>query len=285
MIVDFRARPPSPEFNAFFNPEFTARVSRRAGASHLPQAFVEGSVDRFFAEMDAAGVDVSVVLGRNSPAVAAGATTLPAGIIPNAHIADLQAAHPGRVVGFAGIDVSNGIHDALAEIEKWVVNGPLHGIFIEPQRALASAPDDPRIDPVYDLCQDHGIPVNIMTGPLTGGHVGFADPAPIDVVAGRYPRMPIVCGHGCWPYVDDMIAVAYKHESVFVSPDCYVFMPGAAERYVGAANGFMADQFLFGTAYPIYSFEEGVERFRRLPFTPEALDKAFGLNAKRLLGL
>lgn len=285
MIIDQRARPPTPEFNSFFQKEFLEGLARRVGARSLSQAYLDESLEDFVAEMDASGVDVAVALGRNSPAMTTGKIAAPACLISNQHLVDLQSQYPDRIIGFAGIDVAGDIHDPIAEVETFVVNGGLHGIFIEPQRALEANADDPRIFPLYELCQAESIPVNIMTGPVSGTHVGFADPAPIDRVAGQFPDLNIICGHGCWPRVDEIIAVAFKHQNVFVSPDCYLFMPGAAARYVEAANGFMADQFLFGSAYPVLPLDQAVEDFKKLPFSSDSLEKALGLNAKRLLNL
>ena len=42
---------------------------------------------------------------------------------------------------------------------------------------------------------------------------------------------------------------------------------------------------MFGTAYPIRALKESVDEFKELPFTPEAMDKALGQNARRLLKL
>ena len=47
----------------------------------------------------------------------------------------------------------------------------------------------------------------------------------------------------------------------------------------------MADQLLFGTAYPIRRLKQTVEDFKSLPFKPESLEKALGGNARRLLGI
>ena len=285
MIIDMRARPPTPHFNSFFQPAFLKGLANRIGAKHLSQAYLDESVSDFVDEMDTAGVDIAIALGRNSPAMTTGKIAAPAGIVPNQHIADLQTQFPGRIVGFAGIDVAGAIHDPIIETQEYVINGDLHGIFIEPQRAFPSDPDDPRIFPLYELCEAKGVLVNIMTGPVSGTHVGYADPAPIDRVAGQFPDLKIICGHGCWPRVDEIIAVAYKHANVYVSPDCYLFMPGASGRYVEAANGFMSDQFLFGSAYPVLPLDQAVEDFKKLPFSSDTLEKALSLNAKRLLNL
>ena len=210
---------------------------------------------------------------------------MPACEIQNDHVLDLQRRYPKRIVGFAGIDVSNRIHDANTEIELFVEKEGLRGVFLEPQRALPGDPDDPRIFPIYEKCQGLGIPVSLMTGPLAGSNVGFADPTPIDVVASNFPELKIVCGHGCWPRVAEIIAIALKHENVFVSPDVYQFVPGVSSLYIDAANGFLADQFVFGSAYPVYPLKQAVDDFCKLGLKPASLDKALGLNAMRILGM
>ncbi len=285
MIVDFRARPPTPEFKAYFQPELVEGLGQRMGARSVSPAFLEGSLEGFFTEMDDAGVDYIVALGRNSPEVVSGGITLPACAISNEHILDLQTRYSDRIVGFAGIDVSNTAHDALREIERFVVDEGLKGVFLEPQRALGAHPDDPRLFPVYELCADKGIPVSMMTGVLAGAHVGFADPTPIDIVASRFPDLKIVCGHGCWPRVAEIVAVALKHPNVFISPDVYQYLPGISALYFEAANGFLADQFVFGSAYPIYPLKQAVEDFHEFGLTPASLQKALGDNAGKLLGL
>ena len=283
MIIDFRGRPPTPEYLTYFDAPRVEWFARRVGAKGMSQAFLDASLDGFFEEMEEAGIDYTVALGRNSPEMMVGERRFPAGIIPNSHVLDLQTRYPDKVIGFAGVDVTNKIHDALAEIDEFVAEKGLKGVFVEPQRSRGH-PDDPGIFPIYERCIELDVPVSIMSGPFAGPDIGFSDPARIDAVATRFPSLKIIAGHGCWPYVTEIIAVAFKHANVYVSPDIYHFAPGS-EAYVEAANGFMADQLLFGTAYPIRLLKQTVEDFKSLSFKPETLEKALGGNARRLLGI
>jgi predicted TIM-barrel fold metal-dependent hydrolase len=70
---------------------------------------------------------------------------------------------------------------------------------------------------------------------------------------------------------------------VWVSPDMYLFLPGW-QMYVDAANGYLQDRFLFGTAYPALPFRPTVERFLALPFEDRVRPKLLYENARRLLG-
>jgi len=284
MIIDFRGRPPTEEFLTYFDAPRVERMARHVGAKSMSDAFVTRSVSAFFREMEEAGITRTVALGRNSPELMHGTKRFPPGIIPNAHIVDLQRRYPDRIIGFAGIDASNTLHDALKEIDTYVAREGLHGIFVEPQRAFKGHPDDPRIFPIYERCLELDVPVVISSGPYSGPDISFTDPAHIDVVASQFPELKIVCGHGCWPYVLQIIAVAYKHPNVYISPDCYHFVVGG-EDYVVAANTFMGDQLLFGTGYPFRPLKQTVEDFRRLGLQEDALEKALYRNAQRLLGL
>jgi uncharacterized protein len=64
----------------------------------------------------------------------------------------------------------------------------------------------------------------------------------------------------------------------------YLFLPGG-QLYVEAANGYLQDRFLFGTAYPALQFQETIERFCRLPFSDKVLGKVLFDNAARLLAM
>lgn len=86
------------------------------------------------------------------------------GNVPNEDIAAIVADYPEKFIGVAGIDPTNRAK-ALEEIERFVVNGPLKAVGMEPG-VLASPmyADDRRIYPIYEYCAEHGIPVLLMGG-------------------------------------------------------------------------------------------------------------------------
>lgn len=122
-----------------------------------------------------------------------------------------------------------------------------------------------------------------MSGPTTPD-LTFNDPFAIDVVAKTFPKLKIVCCHGFYPRVADIITVAFRNENIFVSPDMYTFAPGG-QLYVEAANGFMKDQFLFGSSYPFRPMKQGVEDFQALGLSEEAYAAATYQNAQRVFGV
>jgi predicted TIM-barrel fold metal-dependent hydrolase len=279
-IIDFRCRPPTPAFRAYFDMPRVEWMSRRLGARSLSPAYVQGSMELFWQEMDEAGIEIGIVLGRNSPAVFMGKPFKEA-FIPNEEIAELQSRHP-RLIGFGGIDSSNAAHDARKETVRCIDELKLAGVFIEPGRQILSHPNDDRLLGIYEICVDRDVPVVIMSGPYAGADIAASHPVYIDQLATRMPALKIVVGHGAWPWVDEMIGVAFKHTNVYVSPDIYLFAPGG-ERLAAAIDGALQDQFLFATAYPLRPLVQTVEDCGKFNLPQECAAKFFRENALRLL--
>lgn len=282
-IVDMRLRPPlaswvsKPQFG-----EDTGYYPTRLGFPR-PRSAMERSMDLLLAEMDEAGIRYGVVMGRQSAP--------PLGRIPNEEIADLLAVHPDRFIGVAGVDVGNP-RDALAEAEKALNQGVFRGISIEPgcssEPMLAS---DPRMHDLYALCQEKEVPISIglslsMTRAAGYNH-SFASPLPILDVAATFPKLTIVVSHAAWPFVTDVLAVAFVYPNVFVSPDLYqntVNMPGAHE-YIRAAKLYLGDRLLFGTAYPSCPLVESVSSFNDWNLDADLKERILFRNAERLFSI
>jgi len=277
-VIDARARPPSPEYLSYFTPPHVAFFGKRLGMKGLPKSYANGSVEEFFSEADAAGIDRLIVVNRIVPA--AGGS--PASDVPNEHVADLVTDYPDRLLGVAGIDVGGDFGDPLEQTRKAVTKLGMRGIHISPTRsALATRADDRRLYPLYELCTELDVPVIIMTGPFAGPNIEDTHPGYIQRVAVDFPRLPIVCGHACWPFATEMLGVAYRHENVYVSPDAYLFMPGS-EVFVQAANGFLQDQFLYGSAYPVRELDACLDAFLELRLSADVFRKTLGANAARV---
>lgn len=227
-------------------------------------------------EMDAAGVRYGVVPGRISPVL---------GTIEADDVQSIVAAHPDRLFAYAGIDPLDR-RKAIAAIERAMSRGA-KGVVLEP--GLSSRPmhlDDPRMYPIYAHCEDRNIPVLFMAGGNAGPDITYTSPEHIDRVARDFPELRIISGHGNWPWVAEIIHVCYRRPNIWLSPDMYLFggMPGALD-YVNAVNGFLAERFLFGTAYPLLPFKEALEAFLRFPLKESVLDRVLYANAAELLGL
>ena len=126
-----------------------------------------------------------------------------------------------------------------------------------------------------------------MAGGNAGPDTTYSSPEHIDRVARDFPNLVIVSAHGNWPWVSQIIHVCYRRPNIYLSPDMYLFgrLPGASD-YINAANGFMADRFLFrvglsGTA----GGPGGARIFEVSSLRNRSYDRVLYTNAARLLGV
>lgn len=279
-IIDMRLRP--TWLHRFFGstpgtPEYeTVRwLNRRVGSKDVDHFAASGSLPRLLAEMDQAGIAVGVMVGRSTPTVR----------IPNDDLAAFATSSAGRLVGIASVDpVELGPEAARAELRRAVLELGLRGVnFDAGFYATALRADSERLLPLYEDCQQLGVPAFIMSGPTTP-NLADNDPLAVDIVARTFPKLPIVCCHGFYPHVAEIITVALRNENVFVSPDMYMFSPGG-QLYIEAANGFLQDQYLFGTSYPFRAMSQSVADLHSMELDEPVLQKVRSSTARKLLGL
>ena len=152
-------------------------------------------------------------------------------------------------------------------------------------RHVGFYPDDFILYPIYQRCAELGIPVNLMSGPLGDPDFRHVEPGRIARVATEFPNLKIVVTHGCYPHVTGILAAAYKCSNIFISPDQYIFMPGAGP-YIEAINSeACGDQMIFATAYPASPLKAYIEKTLKLGISEKALEKYAYKNVARLLGL
>lgn len=276
-IIDFRLRPPLKGFLdmvMYSAAERRDRITRQHGMEPAESA-QKKSMDLLLRDMNEAGVTTGVVMGRYSGLY---------GSVSNQDVADIVKAYPGRFVGIGSIDPSNR-RAAIRQIDEALALG-LKGINLEPGAySLPLYADDRRLYPIYAYCEDQGLPVTVMAGGSAGPDLSYTNPVHIDRVAADFPGLKIAISHGAWPWVQEILHVAFRRPNVYISPDQYLCnMPGMND-YLIAANGYLADRFLYASSYPFISVKGYAEWFRKLPIRPELLDRIMYGNAARFLGL
>jgi predicted TIM-barrel fold metal-dependent hydrolase len=276
-IIDFRLRPPLKGFLdliMYANAERRDAATRRHGMEPA-QSAQKQSMELLLKEMDDAGVTLGVVMGRFSGVY---------GSVTNQDVAEIVKAYPERFVGVGSIDPSDR-RRALRQMDEALSLG-LKGINLEPGAYPTPLyADDRRLYPIYAYCEDRGIPVVIMAGGSAGPDITYTNPAHVDHVCGDFPGLRVAVTHGGWPWVQEILHVAYRHPNLYVSPDQYLCnMPGA-DDYLTALNGFLSERFLYGSSYPFIGAKAYADWFRNLPIRPEVMDDVLYRNAARFLDL
>lgn len=276
-IIDFRVRPPMPGIdNQIFwtNPARRDGFNRKLGFTPAPSA-TQVSLPLLFEEMDAVGVTLGVVIGRVSTSL---------GTTSNDDVAKTVREHPTRFVGIAGVDPLDR-RAAMDEIDRAASLG-LRGVNIEPGTyRIPLHADDRRLYPIYGHCEDADLPIVLMTGGNPGPDLSYTDPIAVDRVAADFPKLKIVISHGNWPWVHQILHVAFRRPNVYLSPDMYLFDLPGSDDYVKAADTYLADQFIYASAYPFTPLKDYAERFLQLPIRPASMQKVLYDNAARILKL
>lgn len=276
-IVDFRLRPPALGFlrsKIYAAPENRDGYTRKLGWPSVRSAQAQ-SMEMLLAEMDAAGISTGVAVGR---------TTATLGSIANADVAAIAAQYPGRFIGVGSADTSDRTV-AFRMIDECLELG-LRAVNLEPGvSAVPMRSDDRRLYPIYAKCEDAGLPVIVMAGGGAGPDLSFTDPVALDRVLADFPRLRLVCSHGGWPWVQEILGVAFRRSNLWLCPDMYLgSLPGTAE-YLRAADGFLSERFLFGTAYPFCPLKPYVDWFLSQGLSSSSLDRVLSRNARDLLGM
>lgn len=278
-VIDMRSRPAflhdfygktpgTPDF------EVVKWLNGRVGSKNVEHFTRSSTFEGYLREIKDTRIAASVIVGRDTPAIKHS----------NDEIHEIVRRH-GELVGVGSIDPHRwGVKAALVEVERAIKVLGLKAINVEPGfgSPLARA-DDPMLYPIYDACAQLGVPVSIMSGP-TAPSLDMVNPTAVGHVARAFPKLQIICYHGFYPFVNEIIGVAFRWENVFIVPDMYIFAPGGS-LYVEAANGCMRNQILFGSSYPFRPMAQSINDYRMLGFKEGVIDDVMYGNAKRVLSL
>lgn len=276
-VIDFRIRPPFKGFLGtlmYTQPERRDRFTRQLGLEPSPAA-TQKSCDMLIAEMDVASVDIGVVVGRNTGFL---------GSVPNADVMEFVKLHPKRFIAVASVDLTSR-KKAIREINEAVAAG-FKAINMEPGALdVPMAIDDRRLYPIYAHCEDRGLPVILLAGGNAGPDLSATEPIALDRMLADFPNLKVTAAHGGWPWVHQVLHIAFRRPNLYLSPDMYlVNMPGM-DDYVKAANGFLAERFIYGTSFPLCPVKGYFDWFNTLPISLANKQRILCTNALEFLGL
>ena len=204
-------------------------------------------------------------------------------MISNDEVASFVAAAPDRLIGVGSVDIDKPMA-AIREVRRCVQELGFKAIRVLPW-LWEAPPTDRRFYPIYAACAELGVPFCTQighTGPLMSSEVGR--PIYLDRVALDFPELAIVGGHIGYPWTDEAIAVATKHENVYIDTSAYT-----AKRYPAALVEFMRGagrhKVLFGTNYPMIMPDKALEGIDALGLSEEAQALFLAGNAQRVFKL
>jgi uncharacterized protein len=248
---------------------------RRWTGGQMPDE--EIGIDVTVSAMEAAGVDFGLLSAWSAP--------YQPPLISNEEVAGWVESHPERFAGLACVDLNKPM-EAVRELRRCVEELGFVGLRVVPW-LWEAPPTDRRYYPLFAACVELGVPFFTQvghTGPLRPSETGRPIPY-IDQIALDFPELVIVGGHIGYPWTEEMIAVARKHENVYIDTSAYVPKRYPAEliAYMRSRGG--RDKVMFGTNYPMIFHQQALDGLDALDLDDEIREKFLAGNARRVLQL
>ncbi|MBI4505752.1 MAG: amidohydrolase [Chloroflexi bacterium] len=278
MIVDFRYTAPIPDALAhYLDPQpyqtgyaevYGSKVFGRDNPEVHPMA-----AEELVARLDRDGVDIALLKAPVPETVAA-----------------FAKGYPSRLICSTSADPRQG-SAAVSKIERAASEHGIRAVNVAPFQVQLRA-NHKKFFPIYERCAALGLAVLVHTSINFSRDrlLDFGRPIYLDEVAGEFPDLRLVAVHGGWPWVLEMVAVAWRH------PNVYIEISGVRPKYIATpnsgwdpllvyGNGILQDKVLWASNWPMGTPREGIDGVRAFPLKESVKEKWLGLNAARVLGL
>ncbi|MEM9251857.1 MAG: amidohydrolase family protein [Planctomycetota bacterium] len=225
-------------------PAVTEQLRRR---SDVPWERPSGTFDRHAEAMRR--VDCAIVHGMESNEI---------GLHIDAEsVAGYVERHPGKLIGFAGIDPAHGA--TVKKLEEAVALG-LRGVSIGPSYQ-GYHPTATKAMALYEFCQEKQLPVFVNLDPKIARPVKmeFGQPYLLDEVARSFPDLKLVISSLGAPWIDQAISLLGKHPTVFADISDIVLRPWQLyNALLLAYQQGVLGQVLLGSSFPLCTPERAI---------------------------
>jgi predicted TIM-barrel fold metal-dependent hydrolase len=239
------------------------------------------TAEELIADMDKAGVDVSVILNI-------GWTTHELCVETNDYIIDAVSRYPRRLVGFGAVQ-PNSPKAAIAEIERCAKAG-LKGLGeMRPDIQLFDLGDEMVMDPLAEALKEHKLAILLHASEPIGHDYpgkGILLPDILYPFITSHPELTIVCAHwgGGLPFYALMPEVKKALANVYfdsaASP--FLYTPQVYQQVIQLVG---AERVLFGSDYPLLKPRRLLDEIETLGLAGETKALVLAGNARRLLGI
>jgi len=210
------------------------------------------SIEDFVEQLNEMGVEKAVIfnLDEETPSGIAG--------LSNDYYAEIVNQFPDKFIGIAGIDPLKK-KKVVQEIQRSYEIG-LRGIAIRPFM-FQIRPTDKRMYPIYSTCVELDIPIWFhMSINYSTNTMAVERPIYLDIVAQEFPELKIIAGHGGWPWVNEMVAVAWRNPNIYIDIASYLpkylSMQGTGwEPLMHFGNTVLQDKILFGSTCSLWDYQ------------------------------
>lgn len=282
--IDTYVNMPSAEPNRDVDPNIRAWFAKSS-----PDILGGVTPEQMFKKMDAAGIQTGFLCSGLGPVYKNPYMGGNEGLTLEKYrayckgIADVCARYPGRLVGTAMIDPTQGMN-AVRQVEIAVREFGFR--LVRMMGALTNIPPNHALCyPVYAKAIELGVPVSVNLG--VPGPIRFAKmqrPIDLDDVLVSFPELVMVATHIGHPWHIETVALLQKH------PNFYLMTSGFAPKHIPdeiihLMNTRGQHKVLFAADYPIQEFQRCVNDALELPLREGVRRKYMRDNALNVFKL
>lgn len=241
------------------------------------------SLETMLEQMDEANIEKGFLVAAKS-----GRLGLPGSYhMPIDVVAKAVEQYPDRFYGLVGIDPFQGM-DGVRALEHAVKEYGFIGAHLYPHW-FELAPNHAKYYPFYAKCVELGVPIQMQVGQS----LVYAKDQPcrsvgrpicLDDVACDFPELKLIGTHVGIPWTDEMIAMAWKHENVYICTDAHSpkYWPESLVKFI---NSYGQNKVIFGSDFPVLRFKRTIDEIDALGLKPEVREKFLRNNVKRIYSL
>lgn len=239
------------------------------------------TVDEFVAMMDEAGLDKALI-----PAIRMMSYKNKTMVwdIQEEEVLEVVSQYPDRLVGLCGFNPLTRL-DGVRAFEKAIGDYGFKGVYIHTYGF--GIPLNHRLYyPLYAKCVELDVPVSMQVG-HSAEHMPneLGRPIHLDDVALDFPELRIVGAHTGWPWTEEMISLAWKHENVYLGIDAHhpKYLDPSLVRFMKTRG---QDKVIYGTNYPAVFHKDSIACIRgEMDIKEGVAEKILHGNAARVYGL
>ncbi|MBC6428121.1 MAG: amidohydrolase [Cellvibrionales bacterium] len=202
-------------------------------------------------------------------------------------VASAVEKYPQRFCGLCGIDPFMGM-DGVRQLEDAVKNMGFIGAHLYPHW-YDLEPHAAKYYPFYAKCIELGVPIQIQVGQsliYSTEHRtrSVGRPIYLDQIACDLPELKLIGTHVGIPWTGEMIAMAWKHENVYLCTDAHSpkYWPQELVQYI---NSYGQDKTIFATDFPVLRFKRSMDEINAFNLKPKVRKKFLRDNVIQLYGL
>lgn len=213
----------------------------------------------------------------------------------NRWVAECVRAEPDRLIGFAALDPTDA--DCREQFEECVESLGFQGLKLAPIYSGWHV-SDPRAAFLFEECEKRGLPILFHQGATFPrlAPLKYGKPMDLEDIAIAHPGLRMIIAHMGHPWYEEACVLVRKHQHLFMDISGLFYRPWQFYNALRCAVEYgVADRLLFGSDYPVASFQETLDGLRDVvrqsaswgvpPLPPSLPEEILNRDTLGLLGL